>query len=555
MINILSYVGMGLQSEVCLWTLLGLVRTIFDATLFKVNANLKQVWQMRMPEELTLPVQRALRIMISGVMLVQCFTVYIYLASYIVLLYPVFLEERPVLVLLWLLIAAVRKLLCELMSLALGLGTCVLLGPARPLCIKFVVTKVASIMPAFYMWILVYSYYHALKMASAFKTFPAVLQSSDHDYGLELAIRRRCTKSLFGEEHLRRKLVTNFYDDRHSSNRDTNWTKCDYLSRLNEATDCAIENNSIEYDTLQPDTSNRLIPDAGFYEDLFGSEVTIPRDSDRILEQFGVMLLHVAAFLKKEEDPSSIHPFNSQSFMIIPKFDNIDCTNIPAEDTEATSLGGTTSKRTTSYLQQYPQIFMKKLSEIPLTLQSEYTKRTHTQSRKGDDNNNVIKSHKHTLTIESNQTTIVDIKKVVSRKKIDVPNRLKKSNMQKTLSENSVVFSNNSGDKNSSNMDSKWKLKDEISRQSMDKQLVSTDSLYIVLNSMKAEIPTNTNCSVEELKVRYDYGTINDFSSIHNIHEYSISNTSESLMLSQNSENSTSTKKSLKELNEDAIEH
>lgn len=34
---------MNLQSEVCLWTLLGLMRTIFDATLFKVNANLKQV--------------------------------------------------------------------------------------------------------------------------------------------------------------------------------------------------------------------------------------------------------------------------------------------------------------------------------------------------------------------------------------------------------------------------------------------------------------------------------------------------------------------------------
>lgn len=34
---------MSLQSEVCLWTLLGLIRTIFDATLFKVNANLKQV--------------------------------------------------------------------------------------------------------------------------------------------------------------------------------------------------------------------------------------------------------------------------------------------------------------------------------------------------------------------------------------------------------------------------------------------------------------------------------------------------------------------------------
>ncbi|CAH2106438.1 unnamed protein product [Euphydryas editha] len=118
MINILSYIGMSLQSEVCLWTVLGILRTIFDATLFQVNANLKQVWHMKMPEELSLSVQRVLRTTISGVMLVECFTVYVYLASYIVLLYPVFLEERPTLVLPWLLLAAVRNFLCQLTSLA-----------------------------------------------------------------------------------------------------------------------------------------------------------------------------------------------------------------------------------------------------------------------------------------------------------------------------------------------------------------------------------------------------------------------------------------------------
>ena len=45
---------------------------------------------MQMPVELSLHVQRFVRTMISGLMLVQCFTVYVYLAAYIVLLYPVF---------------------------------------------------------------------------------------------------------------------------------------------------------------------------------------------------------------------------------------------------------------------------------------------------------------------------------------------------------------------------------------------------------------------------------------------------------------------------------
>ena len=59
-------------------------------------------------------------------------------------------------VLPWLLLAAVRKLLCELTSLALGLGTCLLLGPAKPPCIKFVIVKLFIIMPGFYMWMLVF---------------------------------------------------------------------------------------------------------------------------------------------------------------------------------------------------------------------------------------------------------------------------------------------------------------------------------------------------------------------------------------------------------------
>lgn len=53
-----------------------------------------------------------------------------------------------------------------------------------------------------------YSYYHVLKVASAFKTFPVLLPPDEPDEGLELAVRRRRTKSLFTEEHLRKKLVS-----------------------------------------------------------------------------------------------------------------------------------------------------------------------------------------------------------------------------------------------------------------------------------------------------------------------------------------------------------
>ncbi|XP_034831001.1 uncharacterized protein [Maniola hyperantus] len=354
MLNILSYVGMSFQSEVCLWTLLGLLRTIFDATLFKV-------WQMKMPPEISLPVQRAIRTMISGLMLAQCFTVYVYLASYIVLLYPVFLEERPTLVLPWLLLAAIRNLLCELTSLAIGLGTCVLLGPARPPCIRFVIIKLASIMPAFYMWMLIFGYYHNLKMALAFKTFPAVLPTKDLDYGLELAVRRRRTKSLQDEDQLRKKLTASLYTEQTSL---TNKMATPALTSILESKKGSPAASYVDItsplDALcpLPVTSNRTVSDIGTDEDWFGSEVVVARGTDRILEQFVLMLFRIGAYLKKD-NAELIENLNCNSQAISPSHTQ-GCTAMPSEETDTPPLVGNSKGGIASYLRDYPQIFGKK---------------------------------------------------------------------------------------------------------------------------------------------------------------------------------------------------
>ncbi|XP_050671344.1 uncharacterized protein LOC126969824 isoform X2 [Leptidea sinapis] len=339
MSNVLSYIGINLQSE---------------------------VWQMSMPQELSLPVQRVLRTMISGIMLVQCFTVYVYLASYIVLLYPIFLEERPTLVLPWLLLAAIRKLLCELTSLALGLGTCVLLGPARSPCVRFLIAKLLSILPGVYMWSLVYSYYHDLKMATAFKTFPSALTpNNDPDYGLELAVRRRRTKSLQGEDQLRKRLIAHFYADRVPSA-----VNSSQLIDNSRKSFTNVSEEDVRLDIFDPSSivANRTMSDLGtYYEDWFGSEVSVPRDIDRILEQFIIMLLRIGVYLKK--DNVDINKFLNSSVNIIQIQSTIQCAPIAHDEDETPAVVGVSKCRMASYLRDYPNIFMKKSSDDP-TLQS-----------------------------------------------------------------------------------------------------------------------------------------------------------------------------------------
>lgn len=140
------------------------------------------------------------------------------------------------------------------------------------------------------------------------------------------------------------------------------------LTKISEISrDPSISNNeglNVGLDNLYPLSvnSNRTMSDIGTYEDWFGSEVIVPRDTDRILEQFVLMLLRIGVFIKKEcTDPVKFLS-NSQAFL--PERNKIECPAISTEETETPPLVGNSKGKTASYLRDYPQIFMKKPSDL-----------------------------------------------------------------------------------------------------------------------------------------------------------------------------------------------
>lgn len=96
------------------------------------------------------------------------------------------------------------------------------------------------------------------------------------------------------------------------------------------------------------------------YEDFCESDLAIPRDTDRIMEQFILMLLRIGAFLTKE-GAGLAQMYSSPTPGLLPS------TLLLGEDTETPPSVGNDRRRTTSYLQQYPQIFMKKDSRLRTT--------------------------------------------------------------------------------------------------------------------------------------------------------------------------------------------
>lgn len=89
------------------------------------------------------------------------------------------------------------------------------------------------------------------------------------------------------------------------------------------------------------------------FEDFYESDLVIPRDTDRIMEQFILMLLRIGAHITKQgTDLAQIS--SAHALGLLPN------TLLLGEDTETPPSVGNDKTRTTSYLQQYPQIFMKK---------------------------------------------------------------------------------------------------------------------------------------------------------------------------------------------------
>ncbi|XP_041978723.1 uncharacterized protein LOC121732806 [Aricia agestis] len=370
MVNLLIYAGFNVQSEVCFWAVLGILRTILDASVaFKVKSNLKQIWQMRLPSELDVRLQRVLRAMVSGVMVVQCVSIYVYLAAYIVLLYPIFLEEKPALVLPWLLLSLIR-LLCELVNLSIGLATCVLLGSGKPPCVKFVLSKITKIALSVYMWKLVHWLYQILQ-AETYKPIAMVLPASkpdDEGYkrGLELAIRRRRTKSLLSKEELRQSILSDLCQEKTQALRGTSF----YKEAWSSGARSSEFNDEMHVFQNLPMTSNNIV-DTNPNDDCINIEVVTPRDSDRVLDQFVTMILKIRIYLKMGLNNDSLHQIqiNDNSERDVSDL-NVDQSAIYSNDVESPPSVTSLSAGKFSYIHDYPGIFLKDTSQRKLLQES-----------------------------------------------------------------------------------------------------------------------------------------------------------------------------------------
>lgn len=161
---------------------------------------------------------------------------------------------------------------------------------------------------------------------------------------------------------------------------------------------------------------NRLPSDVGTYEDWFGNEIIVPRNTDRVNEQFGLMLLRISAFLRRDKN-SSNQIFEPASLLSLsePQVKNLNCPTLTDEATDTPPLVASKKSNIASYLRDYPDIFMKKNDS---QLQHKLDSIRMVQSQiEGKSNERIHNEQRQAVRINSGGNVTLDLERPSSEKK------------------------------------------------------------------------------------------------------------------------------------------
>ncbi|KAK4874685.1 hypothetical protein RN001_014045 [Aquatica leii] len=197
------YFGLSKQTEVFLLTVIGICCTILDKSLINLNTNLRKVSDSVLKHlSFSILTRIYIKYILSGVLFVRSFTVHLYLAFYIVMLWPIIFEERPALLLPWLMVGVIRSLLMSAVTLMVGIYACVVPRFYKSVCIEYVLTQLLDYGPSYYLWFSIFSYYQELKAVTNVEIIMKPSYNSD-----ELALRRRKVRSMTENSELKRRIA------------------------------------------------------------------------------------------------------------------------------------------------------------------------------------------------------------------------------------------------------------------------------------------------------------------------------------------------------------
>jgi hypothetical protein len=277
--------------------------------------------------------------------------------------------------------------------------------------------------------------------------------------------------------------------------------KTDYSTRMSHGTDTnteeVLEDTNILLQTRSSNIHRMMSGTPAFYEDLLGTEVIIPRDTDRILEQFGAMMLRISAYISKEKTDFNGVPILTHSDFSDIRQGNNECTAVPPDTTDTPPFVGNSNARTASYLRDYPQIFMKK-PEIPLSLGHDSTTGFRVPQNNNKVDNDFITHRKWSYSLSSTGSITVNVDTPTSpkRNKVNSESKDKKPLTNNTI-DKIVTFTQNKNVTSTTDEENTEKIDTDIKKSEQNNlSCISKDSLQSLID----EINNSRSLNAQSLK-------------------------------------------------------
>uniref|UniRef100_A0AAR5QE80 Uncharacterized protein n=1 Tax=Dendroctonus ponderosae TaxID=77166 RepID=A0AAR5QE80_DENPD len=156
------YLGLPRQSEVLLIVFLGICFLSLDFSLFHLKSNVEDIWKLELNK--TKYLELFLKYVISAIVVVRTFTLHIFLAFYVIMLWPAIFEEKPHLMLPWLLLGIIRCLILNALTFVLGTFICHKEKGLNSICLDYIIAQVIEHGPSVYAWFSILSFYREILM-------------------------------------------------------------------------------------------------------------------------------------------------------------------------------------------------------------------------------------------------------------------------------------------------------------------------------------------------------------------------------------------------------
>nr|CAI5827590.1 unnamed protein product [Callosobruchus analis] len=147
-------IGIPSHFEVIVISVIAICVLSFDVSVSTLQENLREIWDYDFGEKVKAEdVEVYLKYSLSGVALMKALTLHFFLALHFLLLWTATVEEKPNLVLPWLLLGLFRSIFLNFLGFSTGLYVCLIQKGHHPICLEYVLAQAIQHGPEVYAWL------------------------------------------------------------------------------------------------------------------------------------------------------------------------------------------------------------------------------------------------------------------------------------------------------------------------------------------------------------------------------------------------------------------